>query len=311
MLCLAGIELEKFVSYQRRPILTMSGFPDGIKVEVGNHRDFSCSISNTGKSDLIISRLATSCGCFSSKINGATINPGKSVQFPMRIRDVGGMGKRSYQLVIETNEPGKAITTKLLNADFVDNFILTWSSEPGSGRDAHFLNFNLKSTRGEKIISYSLDSSSSWYTVDLTPSDGEIVGRIKMLGTFPEGWIDSEIAIRIEGSLGNYIKKIPVSMSRDCEKFSVQKSFSIGRFSSEDVYSHRINVTGFDPMIHKAKYIGSDIFSSEITMTEKDWIEVRFIPTKGKRGVVDRGRLSIFSIDGEAELFSYPTYICY
>lgn len=73
--------------------------PEGEKVE------YSFTIKNSGKSDLIIRKIRSSCGCTTVSPDKKLLKPGESTQIKASFRTTGYSGRQTKTITVITNDP--------------------------------------------------------------------------------------------------------------------------------------------------------------------------------------------------------------
>ncbi|ASB48085.1 DUF1573 domain-containing protein [Alkalitalea saponilacus] len=73
--------------------------------EIINH---SFIVTNSGKSDLILRRVRTSCGCTASNPDRSIIPPGQSTSVPVTFNSRGRSGRQNQSITIYTNDPDRS-----------------------------------------------------------------------------------------------------------------------------------------------------------------------------------------------------------
>lgn len=77
------------------------------KIRQGEKAEYFFKLTNTGKSNLIIRHIDTSCGCTAAKPEKNTIPPGNSIGINVIFNSVGRKGSQVKTLKIYTNDPIK------------------------------------------------------------------------------------------------------------------------------------------------------------------------------------------------------------
>lgn len=79
-------------------------------IDYGQVVEYDFSVTNTGKKDLEIKRVATSCSCTSAKVSQETIAPGETANLHVRY-DSGAMGlahgkgEQERIIYVKSNDP--------------------------------------------------------------------------------------------------------------------------------------------------------------------------------------------------------------
>jgi len=92
------------VDTAKLPIMTFEkDFHDFGKITAGEKVTYSFKFSNTGKSDLIISTAAGSCGCTVPEFPKEPIKPGKTGYIKVQFNSEGRSGVQEKQVTIVAN----------------------------------------------------------------------------------------------------------------------------------------------------------------------------------------------------------------
>lgn len=102
---------------------------DGAKIQIDNSThdfgeinegqvvDWIASFSNTGKSDLVINDIKTSCGCTAAVVSGKIIKPGESGNVKIEFDSNNRQGKVTKTITLYTNESSNPNPTFVFTAD--------------------------------------------------------------------------------------------------------------------------------------------------------------------------------------------------
>lgn len=77
----------------------------------GEEITHSFTVTNIGKSDLIIRKIKSSCGCTTSKLEKETIKPGESTFIKVTFNTYNKIGSQSKEIYVYTNDPQQPQTT--------------------------------------------------------------------------------------------------------------------------------------------------------------------------------------------------------
>ncbi len=77
------------------------------------------TINNTGKSDLIIRRVRTSCGCTASSPERDVIPPGESTLLEVSFNTRGRNGRQNQAISIYSNDPNKSLSVLRLSGSVI------------------------------------------------------------------------------------------------------------------------------------------------------------------------------------------------
>lgn len=81
----------------------------------GEKAQHEFTVSNMGKSNLIIRKIETTCGCTTARLDKRVVKPGESVKLNLVFRSPGKQGKQNKIVTIYSNDPVgsiKEITVK-------------------------------------------------------------------------------------------------------------------------------------------------------------------------------------------------------
>ena len=74
-------------------------------IKNGEKKTHTFVLTNNGKSDLIIRKVKSNCGCTVAKIDKKTIKPGESVKLNTTFDSVGRSGRQNKSITVITNDP--------------------------------------------------------------------------------------------------------------------------------------------------------------------------------------------------------------
>ena len=81
------------------------------EINEGEIRNYKFTFKNEGKSDLVIRKLKSSCGCAIAKMDSKTIKAGQSSVINVTFNSKGKTGKQLKTITVITNDPRKYQTT--------------------------------------------------------------------------------------------------------------------------------------------------------------------------------------------------------
>jgi len=89
------------------------------EMQQGDKKDFTFTIKNSGKSDLIIRRVRTSCGCTAVAPSTKTIAAGASAPIKVTFNSRGKRGRQSKSITVITNDPKTPTTTLRITSNVI------------------------------------------------------------------------------------------------------------------------------------------------------------------------------------------------
>ncbi|MCF6356263.1 MAG: DUF1573 domain-containing protein [Draconibacterium sp.] len=89
------------------------------EMKQGDKKDFTFTIANSGKSDLIIRRVRTSCGCTAVAPSTKTIAAGESAPIKVTFNSRGKRGRQSKSITVITNDPKTPTTTLRITSNVI------------------------------------------------------------------------------------------------------------------------------------------------------------------------------------------------
>jgi len=85
----------------------------------GDKKDYTFTLTNNGKSDLIIRRVRTSCGCTAVAPSTKTIAAGESAPVKVTFNSRGKHGRQSKSITVITNDPKTPTTTLRITSNVI------------------------------------------------------------------------------------------------------------------------------------------------------------------------------------------------
>ncbi len=77
------------------------------EIKEGENKSYKFKVKNIGKSDLIIKKIKSSCGCTIAKLNSKTIKAGESGVINVTFKSKGKEGKQHKMITVISNDPTK------------------------------------------------------------------------------------------------------------------------------------------------------------------------------------------------------------
>ncbi len=91
------------------------------EMQQGEKKTHTFTLTNNGKSELIIRRIKTSCGCTAAAPSAKVIAPGKSAPVKVTFNSRGKRGRQSKTITVITNDPKKPTTNLRITANVSTN----------------------------------------------------------------------------------------------------------------------------------------------------------------------------------------------
>ena len=89
------------------------------EMKQGDKKDYTFTLTNNGKSDLIIRRVRTSCGCTAVAPSTKTIAAGESAPVKVTFNSRGKHGRQSKSITVITNDPKTPTTTLRITSNVI------------------------------------------------------------------------------------------------------------------------------------------------------------------------------------------------
>jgi hypothetical protein len=83
------------------------------KITAGEKVSYTFTFKNTGKSDLIVSRVTASCGCTAPKYSTAPIAPGQSGTIDVSFNSEGRKGVQNKSVTVVTNATPNTVVLRI------------------------------------------------------------------------------------------------------------------------------------------------------------------------------------------------------
>jgi hypothetical protein len=88
-------------------------------VKHGEKVEHAFRISNDGKSNLILRKVRTSCGCTASKPDKEVLKPGETANIPVSFNTRGRNGRQNQSITVYSNDPKKSTMLLRISATVV------------------------------------------------------------------------------------------------------------------------------------------------------------------------------------------------
>ena len=218
LISLAASSVE--VVAEARPIIALSTDSyDFGTVAQGTKVVHEFQITNKGSADLVIERLAASCGCTATQLSAPTIKPGASEKVRVTFDTSGFMGDKTKSVLIasnDTNNPEVAVTLK-------GRVLSSFTLEPAHVDFGEiFPSLPLTSRRKEVTFSVAEGtdlqitkiSSLSKYLVasPVVSSANKATVTIEILPTVPQGEFRDRVIFELDGGRRASVN-VPVNAS--------------------------------------------------------------------------------------------------
>ena len=89
------------------------------EMKQGEKKDHSFTLTNNGKSDLIIRRVRASCGCTAVAPSKKVIAPGETAPIKVTFDSRGKRGRQSKSITVITNDPKTPTTTLRISSNII------------------------------------------------------------------------------------------------------------------------------------------------------------------------------------------------
>lgn len=308
LLCSLGYFILELVKTTYHPKVEIIEFPKTIYLEVGDVRNQSFRIKNSGSGDLVIEKIVPSCGCIALSVNHLTIKPAATALINLKFSDVVGSGSRTYDIVMKTNDPANMTVLRSITAIVSDSVQVVFDGESFEAGFFKVLPFRVIGEPISPIKSYVVESDCQWLDIETEHANKEIVGRILVENDFPGGWFDVQLTVSLNNGSKVLEKTVAVSIVRESEKFKVSRPFFMTQMTAED-HTKSVKIEGLDPVIHDVKYVGSK-FIRETVKISKNSVEINSDPALMKVGPA-AGHLMVSSKLDHKVLFCYPIYVTF
>jgi len=74
-------------------------------IKSGDKAKHDFVVKNAGKSDLLIRKIATSCGCTATNLKSQVVKPGESTVIAVEFNSAGRTGNQAKQITVISNDP--------------------------------------------------------------------------------------------------------------------------------------------------------------------------------------------------------------
>jgi hypothetical protein len=74
-------------------------------IKTGDKAKYDYIVKNNGKSDLLIRKIATSCGCTATNLKSQIVKPGESTIIAVEFNSAGKSGNQAKQITVISNDP--------------------------------------------------------------------------------------------------------------------------------------------------------------------------------------------------------------
>lgn len=89
------------------------------EVKQGEKVEHTFQVRNEGKSNLVLRKVRTSCGCTASKPDKEVIQPGESANIPVSFNTRGRNGRQNQSITVYSNDPKKSTMLLRISATVV------------------------------------------------------------------------------------------------------------------------------------------------------------------------------------------------
>lgn len=232
---------------QAKPILSLDSVShDFGTVAQGTKVVHDFVIKNTGKSDLVVQRVAPSCGCTATQLASPIIKPGATEKMQVSFDTSGFVGEKTKTVLITSNDadnPEQVVTLRgrvsasysvnPARIDFGD--ISSSSSEESRQREVTLSIENGSNLSITKITSLSPHLK----TTVISQQENKAVVRVEVAASAPQGELRDRVLFELDrGRIASINVPINASIKGDL-RFS-QKTISFGVVEGDEVLERRI-----------------------------------------------------------------------
>ena len=127
------------------------------------------SFSNTGDKPVTITRVKTSCGCSTAKLDQTVYEPGENGQLEVTFKFGNRVGQQKKQIVVTTDHPQQLSTTLELHVEIPRVVSVT----------PRFVYWRQGGPKTPKNIQIQFDHSAPVQILEIVPSDPTIAARVQ------------------------------------------------------------------------------------------------------------------------------------
>jgi len=293
------------------PILEVEKNNAVLKVETGSIAPINFIVKNSGREDLILEDISTSCGCITPKSSGMVISPGEAKNIELIFRDVDGEGHRKYEIVARTNDKNNPVL--LLSADVYvqDEISIIFDKDYVNSDDEQNntpVNFRVENNSDKQLSLQECKASVNWLGFKFPRLEAEISGKIIIMDSPPSGNSDVLISFSFlqDGQKVIKIVRFPVANNRG--SINCAKPFTMGVVKGEKSYHTKIKINGLLPHF-KVRYEGEKFCKNTTRIDSDGLVDLTLSFPDDMEGYLYRGH--IFVVDGitDQTVYSHPVYV--
>ena len=196
-----------FSSAEAKPIISLNSTTyDFGTVAQGTKVVHEFEIKNTGKADLVVQRVAPSCGCTATQLANPLIKPGTSEKVQVSFDTSGFMGDKTKTVLITSNDvehpeivitlKGRVVSSYSVEPSRVDFGEISPSSSPASRQKEVVFTV----TDGSDISVTKITSLSKFLVASpVVTEKSRAVVKIEILPTAPKGDFRDRVIFELDG----------------------------------------------------------------------------------------------------------------
>lgn len=203
-----------------RPIIALSTDSyDFGTVAQGTKVVHEFQITNKGNADLVIERLAASCGCTATQVSAPTIKPGASEKVRVTFDTSGFMGEKTKSVLITSNDTSNPEVTVFLKGKVLSSFTLEPARVdfgeifPSSPLDSRRKEVTFSVAEGTDLKITKITSLSKYLVASpVVSSTNKATVSIEILPTVPQGEFRDRVIFELDGGRRASVN-VPVNAS--------------------------------------------------------------------------------------------------
>lgn len=163
-------------------------------------------IKNTGTADLVIQRVAPSCGCTATQLASPIIKPGAAEKVRVTFDTSGFIGDKTKTVLIASNDPRNPEKTVTLKGRVVSSYSVEPSRldfgevSPSSPLAAREKEISFSVSEGADIAITKITSLSPYLLASpVTTQGSKAVVKVQILPTAPKGEFRDRVVFELDG----------------------------------------------------------------------------------------------------------------
>jgi Protein of unknown function (DUF1573) len=163
-------------------------------------------IKNTGKADLVIQRVAPSCGCTATQLASPVIKPGSAEKVRVTFDTSGFIGDKTKTVLIASNDPQNPEKTVTLKGRIVSTYSVEPSRldfgevSPSSPLAARQREISFSVSEGADISITKISSLSPYLVASpVTTQGNKAVVKVEILPNAPKGEFRDRVVFELDG----------------------------------------------------------------------------------------------------------------